>query len=107
MGFKDDIVEFFFGEVRGNCFEGFRGNLGDGFGRDRFEEVRDSVGVGGSGRGLVGKEGFKELIGVAGGIIVGVGVTFGINEFGDLGSWGVVGVSEEVGGGTGILGIMF
>ena len=27
MGFKDDGVEFFFGKVRGDCFEGFGGIL--------------------------------------------------------------------------------
>jgi hypothetical protein len=103
----DDRVKFFFGEIGGDCFKGFRGNFGDGFRRDRFKEVRDGVGVSGGGSGLVGKEGFKELVCVLGGIVVSMGVTFGINEFGDLRSWCVVGVGEEVGCGTGILSIMF
>ena len=47
------------------------------------------------------------MVSVAGGVVISVGVAIRVNELGDLRFWGVVGVSKEVGGGTGILGIMF
>ena len=46
------------------------------------------------------------MVSVAGGVVISVGIAFRIHELGDLGFWGVVGVSKEVGGGTGVLGIV-
>ena len=87
--------------------KGYGGDFRDSFRGDRFEEVWDGVGACRGRSGFLCEERFKKLVGVAGGVFIGVGVTFRVNEFGNFGFRGVIGVSKEVGCGAGVLGVVF